>query len=326
MSPFTNCRIVGTNANPDEYHKHGQAQRGDAKRCIGQSDLMHFIACPQRWLMGSDGEDESSESQVWGSLVDCLALTPDQFKARFAVRPETYTDKKTGEEKPWAAQSNTCKAWLKDHEDKMILKSDTYTKAKLAVARLHSDALLHQAMEGDHQIMMTGEYTDKATSIVVPVKALVDLRPKADGPLGKTLGDLKTCRSANPVAWPWECAKWFYDVQAWWYLTMHAAATQEDRPDWIHILSENQPPYQPGRRLMSSEMVDMGGNTALRSLEFYCQCLQRNQWPGFDDGPEAADYGGWTLIPCYDAMKARRLMPKFAEAPEAEPEESAVPS
>lgn len=329
MSPFTNCRIVGTNVNPDEYHKHGLTERGDPKFCVSRSTAMDVAACADEWRNGSDEDETSSETQTWGTLVDCLTFTPEQFPKRYAFHPEKYKDSK-GVEKDWAWQSKTCQKWRKDKKAAgfEVIEQETHKNALFALARLQRDPIIPQYLDGDHQVMITGEYRDKDTGIVIPVKALIDCLPKkASGLPGKTIVDLKTARDISKFNWEWECFRRQYDVQAAWYLDMFESACPDgDRPDWVHILSRNVNPYQPGRRLMMTDMVELGRITYIKALQYYAQCLKRNKWPGYDDDEEGQKYGGLSPIHCYDSMKARRLMPKFAEAPEAEPEESAVPS
>lgn len=317
MNPFTNARIIQIGADPEEYHAK-PFNRGDKRFVMTRSELTTFARNPQGWLRGY--EDEETRSTEFGSLVDCIALTPDQFFARFAIAPETYTNKK-GEQSAWRNDKRVAEVaeWLEENEGKTIVKRDVNAGAHAAVERLKGDERIAALLAcSDTQVFVTGEYHDQDTGLVINVKALLDLVPKVGSPYQKCLGDLKTARNAAPGAWARVCFEQGYGIQAAFYSDLYVAATNEDRTDWLHIIVENEPPYEVARRLISAEFVQYGRDQYFAALRAYCQCLSRNFWPGYDDVGET--WNGWRWVQPEPWMVTRTLGCELDITPEPKEE------
>lgn len=287
QNPFTNAKITGVSVPGSEYMKQPCA-RGVPDYVMSRSDLVEFDRCPSRWRAGYK-EDDTDQTR-WGSLIDCMVLTPERFSLDYAVAPETYKNEK-GEVKPWNWNANVCKEWREQAGDAEVLKSDQHAKAKTAADLLRTQ--MYGLLNGDTQVAVVGEFKDKETGLVIPVKCLIDLVPESDGPYGKALFDLKTAASAHPRAWQRAVFERGYHVQAAMNLDLYTAATDEDRCEFRHIIQENFEPWQIGRRLLSSEFVELGRLSYIRSLRKYAQCLKTGEWPDYEQGNEVVD--GYTI-------------------------------
>jgi hypothetical protein len=281
---FQNCKIVGVGVNSEKYHAQ-KGERGTKEFIMSHSSLKEFAGCPSRWRAGYSSPD--SDAKDFGNLLDCILLTPEQFKPRFAVKPSTYKDSKTGEDKPWNGNSNVCKEWLADHADKSVISNSELTNAQSAVKRLMDDetiaAYLHAS---DKQVHVIGEWLDEKTGLIIPVQCLIDSVPRKDSEFQKSLGDLKTTRNAGQRVFGRWCYQAGYHVQAAFYLALYTAATGEDRTDWIFILSENYSPFETGRRLLSQDFLEIGKQTFQHSLGRYARCLKTGEWAGYDPSEE----------------------------------------
>jgi exodeoxyribonuclease VIII len=247
--------------------------------------LKAFAECPSRWKAGYQSPD--SDAKDWGSLLDCVLLTPDQFKMRYAVKPATYNDAKTGEEKPWNGNSNVCKDWLADHQDMAIVSNGELSEAQKAAKRLLADETIssfHNA--SDKQVHVSGFWHDKATGLDIPVQCLIDYVPNKDSEFQKCLGDLKSTRNAGQKPFARWCYQASYHIQAAFDLALYCAATGEDRTDWVFVVQENYPPYETGRRLLSQEFIEIGRLTYEHALKQYAKCLKTGNWPGYDSDDE----------------------------------------
>ena len=68
--------------NPQAYH---DSKKG-IPHCVSKSMLTDFARNPYKWKYRQDeGIEKVSQGFRFGSLVDCLALTPDQFKNQYLV-------------------------------------------------------------------------------------------------------------------------------------------------------------------------------------------------------------------------------------------------
>ncbi len=295
---LTGGLVIGPIHDPSVYRAHGEHgeygnfKRGNAGLFIGRSSLMEFYRCPKRWLNGYESED--SKATEWGSLVDCLFLTAAQFKDRYAIAPEFYPDSKTGEPKPWNANSNWCKKWIEEQFPKEIIKNKLFHAACDAVKVLESDPEIKALVEcSQRQVMATASYQDVETGIVVPLKILIDLLPDKDSQWGGSIVDLKTADSASLRKWRSKVYQFNYDCQSAFYLDVWSATTGEDRQDFRNIVQESYSPYQTEKRLVSQEFLEIGRDKYMKALRLYCQCLKTNTWPGYDSDCRTID--GWQL-------------------------------
>ncbi len=280
---FLNAKVVGDNVSQSVYRVNGH-ERGHKDFIMSRGELMSFSESPRKWLAGWQRDD--TESTDWGSLLDTLILSPQQFGGVYAVAPETYTDKK-GEEKPWNWNANACDEWRQQQAGKEVLKSNQLKEAQRAEKHVVASSAWSLIMCSRKQVMVTAHYVDSATGIKVPLKALIDLVPDADDVLwGKSLADFKTCASARPDLFEKSIFKCNYDAQAALYRDMYVAATGEDRTDWVFVAQENSAPYEVADPMpcLSSDFVDIGRSKISFALKYYCQCLASNEWPSYSIG------------------------------------------
>lgn len=293
-NPLAFAKIVGSQVNPEVYHATTGGGRGDPDHIMSRGELVEFAHCPHRWLMGY-GDEEDTTATEWGSLADCLVLSPDEFSSRFVVTPETYPDTKTGEPKPWNWKANFCKEWRERFKGLTTIKAETLTQAQNAMKFLFANEQIREFIECSRkQVFVMAEYVDPQTKITVPIKCLIDLVPELDSPFAKDLGDLKTCRNAAPFAWNRAIFEFGYHVQAALYLDAYTAATGEDRVSFRHILQESFPPWEPAKRILSAEFIELGRVTYRNALRRYCLCLTDGIWPGYDEEAKFM-IEGWSL-------------------------------
>ena len=296
MNTFQNAKIIGTEVDPSVYHQFGEKKRGHPNFVMSRSEISDFIRNPNSWLRGF--ENDETESTEFGTVVDCIALTPKRFFEQFAICPETYTNKK-GEKSAWRNDMRIAEVaeWHEANKGRLIVKQDANAGAHAAAERLNSDEKISALLGcSDVQVFVTAEYHDKETQRIVPVKALIDIVPKTGSAFQHCLADLKTARNASKGAWPRVCFDQGYHVQAAFYMDLYAAATDESRTDWLHVLVENKPPYAIGRRVLTADFLTMGRDQYLAGLRDYCACLENNSWPGYDDvGEDWNSWNGWTI-------------------------------
>jgi len=293
---FTKAEVVSVDTQLDRYLDYGKTKRGDEMFCMSRSDLVEFSHCPSRWLAGFHEKD--SKQTEWGSLIDCLVLTPGEFDARYSVCPSMYpcepTKRDPRTEKPWTRSSNYCEAWEKEEEahGRTVIKPKDLGMAIEAKKALFADSEIADLINGsDHQVMVIGNYEDDATGLVIPVKCLIDIKPNS-GRFIDSLADLKTCSSADPSKWGRQVFDYGYHVQAAMCLDLSNSAEDDCRTVFRHVLQENYSPWQTGRRIINSEFVECGRLTARHALRQYAQCLQTGFWPDYDHGRNNID--GWT--------------------------------
>jgi hypothetical protein len=275
-----NAKIISTQTDPAVYHIYGNGEYrvGDKEYTMSRSDLMEFSHCPHRWVSGF--EKKRTDALSYGNLLDAYVLDKERFNSQFVICPEIYVNDK-GEDKPWNWNTKRCQEWRANREkyNKTIIKASEAEECQQASIALYNDPIITSFIESsDKQVMIVAEWKDES-GIIVPLKCLIDLVPKK----GQYLGDLKTCRTASNSQWPREVFNYGYHVQAAFYGNMYYIATGEARDGFVHILQENYPPYETGRKLISEEFIEIGKSRYENALKRYCHCLNTGKWGGYED-------------------------------------------
>jgi hypothetical protein len=347
---FHSCRIVGKGVNPETYHRAEQPERGSKDFILSPSTLKEFAHCPARWLAGY--VPPPSEAKDYGSLFDCLALTPSQFATRFAVQPAAYLHRgmkcpKCGSvtdsqkcakckvdrvecnvEKEWTNQSDTCQAWTQEHitNGKQIVTHDEFAGAQNAVKRFLADTNIHEYLRGsDTQVHVVGEWFDDATKLIVPVQCLLDCVPGPSSRYARSAGDVKTTRGAIPAMWSRWSSQRGYHLQAAFDLAMLNAAEHpadgDERDEWYFLVSENFHPWQPAGFILSHAKLDCGRVMVENILARYAKCLATGVWPDYA-GTAYPDQvvAGWIIddITPWDEAAARNTLPAIEDPPPTE--------
>lgn len=297
--------------SPIEYHNLGaDVPRGDPKKIMSRSELMEFARCPQRWLHGVP--NDSTTALDWGSVMDCIVLTPERFEDCFIVSPETYPAKGKKkddpiEHKPWNRNAIYCQEWEAAHKSngKQIVKAEVMESAKTAAGRVFADERLNDFLRSSkRQAFAMAEWHDEATGLTIPVKILVDLVPLLASPYGDSLGDFKTSNTASPRAWVKHVFEYSLHQQAGFYLDVWNVATGEKRTGFYHPLQESFPPYETARRKLTQQFINIGRIDYIKAIEDYCQCLKTGIFPGYEErryeGSQVID--GWREVEPADWM------------------------
>ncbi len=297
-NPFRSAKIVAANVSYETYTRQADGvKRGHPEYIMSRGELMAFLECPHKWMAGSPSKE--TRSTLWGQLIDCLALTPETFSDRFDVEPETYQNE-DGEVKPWNNNAKACRTWQAQAKMRgtAVIKPEMLADARTAANALANDDRIAAAMkDAQRQVMVIGEYADKDTGIVVPVRILIDAVPMGGGQFADCLNDLKTARDASHREYNRAIFENDYHVQAALYLDVWNAVgpiPQKPRSYFLHLIQENTAPWETARRYISPEFIALGRQKYLRALNRYCACLKENQWPGFDDESTHRTLNGWT--------------------------------
>lgn len=307
--------------DPKVYHAPQKVKRGDPKFIMSSTELRSFAKCPDKWI--NDFKFEGSKSTEFGNLIDCWLLTPHLFNKTYVVSPQCYPanarssavvegEANVGDDLPWDGKVTFCKNWKKEQDSELeIVSYADMVDCEFACKRILSKPTMKAFLEAsDRQVMVVAEWHDKATGIIVPIKIMLDLVPRKDTEFFKCLGDFKSTRNAEHIAFTHDAFKMGYHVQLALYGDIYVAATGEDRCSFVWLLVENSHPFQPGKRIMTQNFYDIGRNSYQLMLANYCQCLKYNKWPDYDEHDEAV--GDWSMVDATPFMAERAAFaPRF---------------
>lgn len=318
-----NAEIVAADVSPERYGAETE-QRGSPKLTIRAHILSEILRNAQRWVKGY--ESPESKAKKFGNVLDCLLLTPTQWPKRYAVVPADAPKKPTkaqiNAKKP-SPESVAAIEWWDDfmaaHRGE-IVPQELNASVHAAINRLREDKLIVDLLDcSQHSVMVTAEWIDAPTGLVVPLKALLDIAPPAEHPIfGGSLWDLKTTQNASPHSFSRDAQKYGYALQAAFYLDLWNAATSETRTDFGHVVIENYHPYEfrTPPPLMTQRFLGHGKMLYQRALETYCKGLATGEWPSYD-----RKGSGWPLTDCDDWFLSMDTVYDEMEE-EAEPEET----
>lgn len=259
--------------DPREYHAHGFKPDAPAESIVSKSMLWSFHHNPFRWRYGPPIKPTSA--MTWGSLVDCLLLTPAYLGKWFAWHPETYTNEK-GEEKPWNWNANACKEWRSRLSRRQeMVDVDDVCGAMEAVKAIRADFRAASILEGcETQVAMCAEFQG------LRIKGLLDIVPARDGEHGNSLVDLKTTgKLESPRQIERTIADFGYHVQAALYLDLWNALTGEERETFAFIFSLSSPPYEVAVVELETAAIMRGREIYLEALDRFRRCAEDNEWP-----------------------------------------------
>jgi hypothetical protein len=304
---FHDCQIISVGTEPAAYHhRDASIKRGDPKFVMSRSELMEFWHCPARWLAGVP--EPFSSAMDFGALLDCAILQPDKFESRYIVAPATYPANSKhekvrsgeiaeGDPLPWNNTAAFCKEWnaTAKKSGKLICSAEDYAHCQDALKVLGNDEIASEYISrSDKQVWVGGFWNE------IPLKALLDLRPRAESGFRSSIGDLKVSYAIHPSKWPRHMVDHGWDVQAAFYLDLYCAAVGLDKEAWRaamdfrHIIVESSPPFQIGRRIVSSEFIALARCKYEAAFALYEKCLESGKWPGYDDNP-ANLIPGWSF-------------------------------
>lgn len=286
---ITNAKIISIGTNPEDYHKK-EFLHCTPEYPMSSSAIREFILCPAKYKAGGE-DDAENNSLLFGSLLDCLLLTPMQFPLRFAVQPETYTDEK-GMIKPFTKLSNNCKKWIADQGNKTIITQDKLDEVNRAIEKIKEDETIASFIkQSDTQVFISAIWIDEETKLEIPIKALIDLLPREESEFSSCLADLKSTRDASPINFNRSVFSFGYHIQAAFYLDL-ANAVKDSRDTFCFIVQENKTPFQTGKRILHIDFLEMGRSEYKAALSNYCKCLKSGFFPNYDDTDEAVQ--GWS--------------------------------
>ena len=258
--------------SPKDYHAWEFNKEDPAKGPISTSLF-------KAWL--NDGplkfrhaaKRESSAAMSWGSLVDCLAFTPQHFEQDFVLKEDCPHLSAGG-----AVRSSAAKEWMMDQAEqgKNVVGRDQWETALTAVARLKQTPASGEILEkGHYQVAMV--YTPQDG---IPTKGLIDVLPQHLDH-DDCIADLKTT-SVNLYRdgdLSRQVAQYGYHIQAALYLFLWSKLSDDTRRRWKIIWQSSAPPYEVRVTELTDEWLDAGRAVIMKCLPIMVKHFHKKHFP-----------------------------------------------
>ncbi len=289
------AKVVGVNVSYETYSAQAPGvSRGHKEFIMSRSELIDFSLCHSKWLASADEDDDDTPAMLFGRLVECLEMSPETFDDLFEVHPANYpcdpTKRDPRTEKPWTTRADYCKEWEEERRQDGLTPISPKLKAKADAAVKAAQACGPRAELvacSKKQVHVVGEWQDRATQLVIPIRCLIDLVPDAKNPTwGKALGNSKTARNGDPNTLARVIDDLGYDAGAALDTDLYTKATGQDRTDYLIPVQENTPPYHVVFPMpaLSAEFITYGRCKYQIALREYAQCLATKHWPSYSTG------------------------------------------
>jgi len=263
---------------PRDYFR----QANDEPRVLSKSLLWDFAKNPKRWLEAP--YKESTPVMIFGSMVDCMLLTPSRFDFDFVVSP--FDSFRTKEAKEW-----------KDNQRGNIVTNDNINEAKKAVGKLKNHHHVKEMMEGDAKTQVSVMSEFAGSSDTIRVKGLIDLVPDVELDWGNHLIDLKTIGKMDSLR---QIENQIYDfgyhMQAAIYLDLfNAHSGLEPRDSFTFIFSLSAPPYEVAIVELETEAIEAGRTKYIEAIQLWNKCATSGNYPSPFDGILTTGLPKWAV-------------------------------
>jgi hypothetical protein len=267
--------------------KYFAPHTGDHKTLrVSKSMLTDFVPNPAAWLLKP--VREYTKAMKFGNLVDCLALTPNEFENEYTILPSHYpcepTKKDPRTEKPWNANSNYCKDFEAgvELEGKQAVKESDYQQALQALTMLMAFKPYSEMMEeSSTQVAMFGEIVEEGSTTLA--KAMIDIVPNK-GKWKRSLVDMKTTAEMSEHHFAKTVAKFGYHRQAALYLDLWNALSGENRDTFYIVWVHSKAPYEVAMRPISASAIAEGRRWYRSALRLWNECVSTGVFPSpWDD-------------------------------------------
>ena len=266
--------FISTADTPEQYH---------AVKAVSNSGITKILRCPalfRAWQNG-EAEDLKSDALLFGSVFHCLALEPETFEGRYAVKRENGTTK-AGKEEKAAAQAAGVELVTLEMFDAAKGMAEAVRRQKLA-----------QIMESSPDVMreVSIYWTEHHAGQDVPCKARIDFLATVPG-FGMVACDLKSTTDASPEELSRSMYKWGYHRQAAWYRRALAAAGIASEV-FVLLAVEKAAPYIVTPANVAPAARAYGEEECVRALAIYSECVKSGEWPSYTQEILELDLPEW---------------------------------
>lgn len=283
-------------ANKEAYYA---PQQKDSSFILSKSMLWQFMPDPQEWRNAPS--KKRTAAMDFGDLVDCLALTPEEFPNQFVISPATYpctpTKKDLRTEKPWNKNATYCQEWEAERGDRNIITAAAYAEASEAVSRFaeKTRTLMDGALtQVEVRTALPHSIHQSAKSYTPQAKCLIDIVPATNM---RALADLKTTADLTPHGIERTIYKYGYHVQAAMYLDLYNLATGENRDTFYLIFVKSSAPYTTAIRPLSPSALAEGRRWYYAAVRQWTRCINTGVWPSpWDDTETPFDLPNYATL------------------------------
>jgi hypothetical protein len=263
---------------PEGIYRHLPFADYKAAEGISQSELKRFGEAATPLHYKALQPKEPTPDMEFGTVCHSAILTPDKFTESYHLKPEEYPAEVKGVavNKPWNGNADWCKQWLAEHDDRPVMTREQLVKVGRIVERVKRLPEFGAALQHG-QTEVSFFQRDEETGLML--KARADLMASARD--GTTyIFDPKKVQSgeANQNAFGKSAYSYGYHIQASSYLSITGATR------FIFVPFDDSEPFDACQWEPDYDFRLHGLHEWRRLLRAYADCVQKNEWPGYEPG------------------------------------------
>ena len=245
------------------------------KRHLSYSSLKEFRRSPEHFIHYCTTKRPPSAAQAFGSLVDKMILTPDQWEESFVVVPEKPAFLKDlvaehGKEKGrelYDEGKRSYEEFLAKNAGKTFVTEAEIEEAKMVTTKVWSNPASAAILERVTNTQKELRWTDRKTGL----KMVSYLDGIGDG----LILELKTTQNADPESFSRDCMNYLYWLQAGIYME-GIKATEFLFPDFYYLAVEKTAPYGVCILKADKKYLDYGRQEFRKLLDRFKYCLEQD--------------------------------------------------
>lgn len=218
---------------------------------------------------------EPTRAMVIGSALHAAVLEPELFAIQYMLL-RNVTDRRASEYKQAVAVHGA---------DFVLTGSEAdYVAGMQETVRSHPYA--GRVLSDPGRAELSVITTDPVTGVAV--RCRFDWLTDAGKPV-----DLKTTLDARPDAFARSVANYRYHVQAAFYSDVWQWETGETLDRFVFLAVEKGMPHALAPYMLDDEAIAEGRRLYREALNLYADCLERDEWPGYEAQPQ------WLCLPSW---------------------------
>ena len=236
---------------------------------ISKSGLDLINKSPAHYMYGA--QREPSRSMHLGSAIHCAILEPDVFERDYLLLKDVKD-----------RRSSAYKEALNIHKPENILTStEANTVSGMYESAMSDKRIVNWLRDVNHtEISLFTKCPNTGVSMRCRYDAITN-----DG----YAIDLKSTRDASPDEFAKSIYNFRYHVQAALYSDAYEFATGKKLKGFIFLVVESEMPHATMVYELDDISLDIGRREYQRNLKTYAECLQTNEWKGYETHGDNVD-------------------------------------
>lgn len=250
------------------------------KSYISSSGLRMYLKSPAHYKHYELHGEDTNKAFVMGSLYHTALLEPEKLGDDYELainRPEIDKGMTSKMNKEW-------KVWC-EGQGRSVIDEETWKTIEAMKTRLRENEQIGKLI--DKGMNERSYYIEDYKGVRVKV------RP--DKVTKHAIIDFKTTDNASTEGFTRTIFKYGYHIQAAMYLDVLKEFEGNNR-QFVFVVQEKKEPYAYQLFRLSKEVIDYGRQECERLLEIHKECVEKNEWKGYEYFNEISEQGVQEIV------------------------------